>query len=240
MTRLLLSALVLAGCSGISEPDVTSTPVPAAQSDDLAGLAAQVAEDDRVHVALQGAAYDGDGLAPLVRLVPAGSELAGVLAESFCAASGDPEACSGRVDRYTRAVQEAGLEAEVVGVVQVAFDELFAGGGPGPCPPKPKKSEPGPSPALDGRAVSVVDRVLAGGELVGVVEVYGHAGERPELWEGEVGADQVAPVGVGARGPLAPAEYGPMWAEANAEVVRAGYFPMPDGPCCLCIPDPRL
>ena len=24
----------------------------------------------------------------------------------------------------------------------------------------------------------------------------------------------------------------------NVEAVRARYFPMPDGPCCVCIPDP--
>ena len=240
MTRLLLSALVLTSCSGISEPDVTSTPGPAAQSDDLAALAAQVAEDEQIHVALQGAAYDADGVAPFVRLVPAGTDGAGDLADAFCAEFGDPEACFGRNDRYTRAVQEAGLKAQVVGVVEVPFDDLFAGDGPGPCPPKPKLSEPGPSPALEGQHVLVAERVLAEGNTVGVVEAYGFTGERPELSEGETRVDEVAPFGVRADVPVPASRFGPMWAGANAEVVRAGYFPMPEGPCCLCVPDPRL
>ena len=239
LTAALLTALV-SGCSpGILEPDDVP-PRAAASVDDLAALAAQVNEDDQLHAALQGAAYDADAVAPLVRLVPAGGDLAGDLADAFCSPGGDPDACFGRLDGYTGVLREAGVDARVVGVVEVSFGELFAEEGPGKCPPKPIKSEPGPSLVLEGRLASVVERGLPGGEPVGVVEVYAFTGERPDVWEGEVQAGEVAPVGVEAREPLAPAEYGPTWAEANAEATRARYIPMPGGPCCLCIPDPLL
>ena len=197
MTRtfLLTALLAASGCSiGTLGPDVVSAPGTARATDDLDALADRM-NDERHHVRQQAAAHEADGLAPFVRFVPAGSDLADPLAEAFCDATADPDACFGALDRHTEAAQRLDYDVRAVAVVAIPYERAFGDLGPGKCPPppddRPSEFEPGPSPPLDRWTTVVAERVLDG-EAVSVVEIYAFTGDAP------------APVrrpGTGGRGP---------------------------------------